>query len=407
MSVWLLELRRSPALLLSPVLVAAGLLAVFGDRTWIGLWAETEGAAGKASILLAPLAAAIGAVTSSTWVTSGAAALRATAARPLSRQQFMRVSPLLLVTATAYVLCSVVAWIVSWTAAGPWIPRTGYVALGLFFVLFATSFGYLVGLLVPSLIVAPFAAMLGMLLGQAFLRVPLGDFVQGAVPLRALAVVALGAVAATLLATFLPPRVPAAVAWRRWTSARTYAAAAMSYVIVGALVAVVALTRGPAQIPRQPNPSCAGVTPKICLWPDHESLRGDLDMAVTRLRDQLPSGVRLPVDIRERGLGGTYGMTMPPLWFAYATIASQVMEASFNPGCLPPEGRARDAYVRNYHELLVWIILVENGGPRPKGLGGGPPDVDIAAIEALLSQSAQTQHTWAAERVAAVSATCP
>jgi len=407
-NVWWISVRRSPARFASLVILAVGIGMMFVSSTWVGLWTETGGEVARTVTLLGPLAGATGALSSAVWVSEGASLAAAGSARRWVTQRLPQVLAAAAYVLAPYLLVAVFAGARTWRVAGVGVPAPGYLVLGAGLVLAYYGAGCVAGVLLPSRFFTPFAMLLAGLFFQAFVTVPLDGYVQQVVRSASLITVWLAAVVLLILAVSVRPRDSRVTAWTRWTrlGAAWLPGAASTAATVLVIAALVVGAR-PMQVARDPQPVCSG-TPRVCLWPDHEVFREPLEAGLRRLSERMPPEMRLPDEVSEQGLLQDNPMRLPPLWFAYSSLASTVMEASFTLTCVPQEPAAQATFYEHNYALLMWIMMTANDGPPPPEIHGGPPGVDIPAIAAVVSSPAAQQDSWLAAQIAALRATkCP
>lgn len=402
MKTWGIIIHRSPARFFAPVMVAVGVALLFVSREWVGLWTETGGWVARTATLLMPLAAGAGALASATWVSSGAALSVASSVRSWSAQRLPHVAAATLYSLGSYGVVTAVAWVTSTRAAGAGVPSPAYSLLGAGLVLIFVGLGSVVGVLLPSPLFTPFGVILVCLFGQSLLRVPGGQYVQMSVRPFALVVVWVSAVILLGLAVAVRPRDRRVTAWS-WRGRPAWVGGTVPVAVLVIVLAGLLNGARPMQSERDPEPVCAG-SPRLCLWPDHESFRAPLNAATDRLAHRLPSAMRMPDQFSESGLGGGNPLQLPPPWFAYSSMASAIMEDSFDLSCVPQDPGAQKSFYAHDFALLLWLMMTANGGPPPPDVHGGPPGVDLEEVAGVVASPAADQEAWVARHVTALQA---
>ncbi|MEU8760991.1 ABC transporter permease [Streptomyces sp. NPDC048659] len=313
LSVYRIELRRSPLLTAFPVMIAVDLAVLFGrSRYWIGVWPEASVAAQIVTLFLGPVLAGVSAWQAGRASRAGMPEFLLAAARPGWRAEAARLAATLTLGLLAYAIGCLTAAAVSLGEAGPGFLWPSYLLLGASTLVVFASVGHLAGRWWPSPGFTPVVCALGCFVSM--LSLPFRFNVLAGPPdtrlsLPALAVRLVIAAAFAVLAVTAPP--PARRAGRRGTPPHVRGVAALAAVAVVAAVAV-APAAGELRVERTAaadTPLCARAdedSPRVCVWPEHRTHLPELTEMARRLdRPAAQPWIKAPDEFHEYGLRRT------------------------------------------------------------------------------------------------------
>ncbi|MFD3759098.1 ABC transporter permease [Streptomyces sp. NPDC058622] len=414
MKVLWIEFRRSPLLLVLPLLVAVDLASIFGrSRWWIGVWPQASAAAQIPALFFAPIAAAATVWAVGRSLRRGVAEQRETAARAGWRIEAAQFTATLAHVLIAYVLGAAAAAAVTVPEGGPGFLWPGYLLLGASTIVACTAIGHAVGRLSTSVIAAPVICGLACFVAIGALGSPdqLGFYVLSGSPARKLSESALLShlALALFLAAFavLGPSV-----FRRKSGLRTAAAPARAAglaAITAVFASLVALvSAGPVQVDRENTgtPLCSSGAPRVCLWPEDRTYLPEVTAMVKRL-DAIPQDwIKMPQTFHEAGLrpwseasANDFEIIEGNLWFVSPNLAGAIMRDSIPMRCEQWREDSLERLSAATFEIQTWLEFRANGPNERKGIHGGPPGVDFAAIEKISKEGEPAQKAWVDQRL--------
>ncbi|MBN9609251.1 MAG: hypothetical protein J0I11_08030 [Actinobacteria bacterium] len=384
------------------------------------MWPQTAAAAQIPAILLSGLAAAAAA-----WSVTATTRFGMTEQmRAMVVPGWRRELPFALVVtgyfAGVILLCQVVAAV---PTARTWPPGfglvPGYVVMALVVIVLSVAFGHLVGKLLSGMFAAAVAGLawlliamyLGQMIGLGVVSGPVWDEIDLPIVLARL----LFAVALLALAIVIPPRSRARAdgGWRR-KGATWFGATALAATVL--LLGVTVAAGSPIKArPPVATDECAGVTVKLCLWPEHAKYLPQIEAMAARL-DQMPDSLEVPARIDEYGLTyrpGVPGQTVftdvpdhPPyfalvegsMWSVAVSIADIIGRKNIHPCTAPGTSKSDDEYLRAV-EFVAWVeayLVGGTGGPDYHTSAGA--DRQAAAARGVARAhhgTAEEQFAWA------------
>lgn len=388
MRVFWLHLRNSPIRWTVPVFIALDLAVLFlRSRYWIGVWPDTGAAAQVPAVYF------LGAVG------AGAAAWAAGAPRRHrigEQSAAARVHPAVAEAHRlgATILVLLVPYLVGYAVGFALTARTfppgvelwaGYFTLGLFAILLAACWGWILGRLLGSVFAALTAVLSWFLLASA-ISYPTGLTVVTGPPELRVDPVAMAwrlATVVALLATLL--WLPAVGRFRQTAPRLLISAPAAVAVAVALSVTTPLVSRVPAD-----DVMCIdGNRAQLCIWPEHEKYLPSLKALSARI-DQLPSGFTVPPKINEYGVEQTEYIkdgvhypiegTSPTFyiiegspWSYAGAIADAIGNATWD-GCNWDDPSLPDASGR-LRALRAWLEAYLVGGGSPDYTTNAPPEI--------------------------------
>lgn len=402
-ALWI-EIRRSPLRWLVWLLVAIQITALFGRSTyWIGVWPQAAVAAQVPVIFTAPFLAALAAVVGGRGRTRGVVEQLRVLPRSPWAVHAAALGSVLVYGAAVYVGGQAVAAAVSLGEPGIGWLWLGYAGQGLTVVFAAVGFGYLVGVLYPSVWVGPACAGLGFfilvnILIERLDFYPLSaylheTFMIGAYAARYALSIALVIAAVTVAVLRDEPR--------RGSPSRVIPAVAAAFLLV---IGIFTTVNTPSLMTaRSPvAPECTGTTPTICVWPENHKYLDDLSAMADRAARLSEAGLEVPAVYYESGLRpGEPGFVIieGSMWAVAGHVAGGILMAN-QPNLECEWTSLSETYSLASGELSFWIeARVAGGGHRD--YRGGNSNIDMDAIEAMVdSADDHTQFAWATERLA-------
>lgn len=396
MRVFWLHLRNSPIRWAIPVFIALDLAVLFlRSRHWIGVWPDTGAAAQVPAVYF------LGAVG------AGAAAWAAgapTRHRLVEQLAAVRVHPVVveahrlvatvLVLLVPYLTGCVVGFVLTARTFPPGVHLwAGYVMLGVFAILLATSWGWVLGKLFGSMFAA-LTAVLSWFLFASGISSPTGLVVVNGPPdLMVDPVVMatrLGSALALLMALLWLP----ASGGIRAMARRLPVPAAVAVAVAVALFATTPLA---SRVPADEVSCVEGRRTELCIWPEHEKYLPTL-VSISGRIDRLPSAFAVPPRINEYGIerveyieeGVHYPVESAQPHFyiiegstwSYAGAIAYAIENATRDGCDFFDPSLPDAGPR-LNALHAWLEAYL--------VGGGQPDYSTNARP-------EAQEAWAAGR---------
>ena len=407
----LTELRRSPARLVFPFLVLADLLIVWRDSGfWAGNWQATSLYVQSATILVAPFLAACAAWAAQRNRRSGHDAIAATMPRspgaPVAAQWAAVAAWGLLAYAVGLVAAAVKT---APAAGGPW---WSLLLLGAIAVCAYSAVGFAAGALWAWRGVAPLAGVLVygwiVALSQTHWGARLGLVVgdQLLPPSRELSASALATAAAWGVALAAVAAAAASFARRSGLLRRRLL---WPVATAAAAVAAMAMLAGPGEL-RQRAPTagqvCAGLEPRVCVWPEHAKYARPAAQVAGRLAVALRGIVRFPGTVYEEGLGvasapGASALRVDTLPVTRASLVGRLARGvlpAMPPRCPADMGPRLERFVL----IKAWLEM------RAAGALASDVYTDGAALQSLLDRSDAAQRTWVRKNLpAATSCSAP
>lgn len=411
LTVYRIELRRSPLLIALPVLLSVDLAVLFGrSRYWIGVWPEASAATQVVTLFLGPVLAAVSAWQAGRSSRTGMGESLLASPRHSFWVEAQRLAATLTLGFLAYVIGGLAAAAVSFRSAGPGFLWPSYLLLGAATLTLFAAVGHLVGRIWPSSAFSPVVCALGGFVFMVSVGRSYGMFVLSGTPgyivlpfpitarlmlagsLAVLAVVA----PVNAVGKCVPPR---RVTWRS-----RGVAAGVSTVILATLIAFPAA--GDVQQDRQAsavNPLCdraRSTAPRVCVWPEHRKYLPELILMAERMDGVPQPWVKSPDVFYQEGLRptklGDSGFSVVeghvrPAAFAMANV---VLEESLG-SCVLPQDAVQAWEVRD--QLHLWLEYRSMGtdpatadeGLHMEGVSGAQQ----AAAQAV-RQSEALQSQW-------------
>lgn len=407
------EVKRSPLRWWWPLLVLLDLAVLFGRADWwVGEWPQASVETQIAAFYIAPLVAASAAWSAGRRYRDRTASLVEASARPAWQVEATQLLATVVYGIAVYVVGAAVAAGVSLADGGGGVGFLwpGYLALGGALIVASVAFGHIAGSWSSSQFLAPVTTALAAFVVIAWMGGGLGLFVlNGApdlVPMRSAVAwrVAAALVAVALAVTVSRPRGPV-----RWSRNGMRLAAAVTAAAFAATVAG-AQRAGAVQGQRTPPASDAAVCtsghPALCLWPDDAKYRPQAQAMTARLQVLQADGIKVSDIYYERGLRGPdpggldFYVMEGSLWDAAETIGDEIGHNALIADCQVQNGVDDPAVFRAVGELNVWLTMRVFGGGQPSSMHGGPPDVDMAQVAAVLQWPEDTQLLWYQQRLA-------
>lgn len=405
MRTYLIELRRNPIRWWTPLFVLVVIAVLFGRETyWIGVWPEAAAAAQVPNMFLAPIVAAAAAYASSR--RHRRETIEQESATPKS--PFATEAPLFASTLTyavgIYFLGQLVAAIASYSEAGPGFLWWEYVVMGATVIIASAGLGHGFGRVFPSAVYTPVIVGMAVYSFIAFFDHSLGIFVLSGSPDQAVAGVPvlarlMVAIGVCLLAVSIYRF------WRRTFHLTYLAPIALSIaVFMGGIYAVSSTGDVISDREAVDDPLCTDTDVQICMWPEHIKYYDDLE-AIAERTALLPDELDMPDLVFERGLDLApedsddlgFMIISGSMRSATGGVVASSFNQTFDLTC--DEMDFTDEMIEAYGELRFWVESVLVGGGQ-RDYSGGPPDIDMDAIEDLVdNEPFDSQLEWAEERI--------
>ncbi|MFI9249420.1 ABC transporter permease [Streptomyces sp. NPDC053069] len=417
LSIFRMELRRSPVLTALPVLIAVDLAVLFGrTRYWVGVWPEASAAAQMVTLFLGPVLAAIAA-----WQAGRASRAQMpesllAAARPGWQIESARLAATLTLGFTAYAVGCLVAAAVSLPDAGPGFLWPSYILMGANTLILFAAAGHLAGRWSPSPAFTPVVCALGGFVVMMGVGQNLGLFVLSGTPdqmlrLQPIAVHFAFAAALTVLAVTLPrphaatgrlPRWPPSVVQRLSV---VVPAAGAAFALVAVPAAGEVRAERPATAVRPLCGKVAGVPSQVCVWPEHRKYLADLVSMAGHVSRIPQPWIKMPRRMSEYGLmptsmgDGGFDVTEGHVRTAAIAMSNSVFYTSF-PKCRPPAER-RDAWQLAKDRVTLWLeyrAMAEDPGVADAGLSMSGVSQAQADAAAAVRMPESAQRKWTAQQ---------
>ncbi len=402
---WWLELRRSPALLALVTMAIAGIgMLQIRLPIAVGVPSALGSAISVAVIVMGPLAGGFCAYAVSARVSAYDGQRRHSWARPDAAVRLATLLPIGAATAFAYLGVATFATIRSVVATGVW-PWPSYVLLGLGVLFTDAAIGAIAAMILPNPRATPIVVVVGLLLLNRALPIPLSGPVSLTLDPRVVAVYLLAAALAWTLAIFAPI---SAATGRRNPPVRRPLAIGLTVVALVGVLSATAVAGTSAQQLRDPTGQYT-CDRGVCVWNDHAAHLPTLVAARARLATLTAHGFAAPPAFAEEGLpqpedlyvlngSGMPGFRLPPDWMVIYGMALEVETRTVGNACMPNDREQAHQHTIASYELTEWLTRLAADGPQPADVHGGPP-IDTAAIDALRTRPMAEQLAWAHTRL--------
>ncbi|MGW2262268.1 DUF7224 domain-containing protein [Streptomyces sp. NPDC001780] len=426
LSVYRIELRRSPLLTALPLMLLVDLVVLFGrSRYWIGVWPEASAATQVVSLFLGPVLAAVSAWQAGRSSRTGMPDFLLAAARPGWRAEAQRLAATLTLGFVAYGTGAATAAAVSFGEAGPGFLWPSYLLLGVATLTLFAAVGHLVGRWWPSPAYAPVVCALGgfvflLAVGQNYGFFVLSgspDVTTRPLPIALHLILAVALAALAVSAPQLPkgrwdvPRRPQP----RQARGAAVCAAALALSAVAALPAAGEVREARSASVVEPLCDRAEANaPEVCVWPEHRKYLPELTAMAHRLATIPQPWITPPATFYEEGLRRSeygdagFGIAEGHVRAAAIAMAGQTSMQSLS-RCLPPRDARRAWQASDRIDLwLEYRAMGIDPAAADKGLHTtGAVDTQQFASEVVtLSEPEQTE--WISqERAHLRKAGCP
>ncbi|MFJ4949611.1 ABC transporter permease [Streptomyces sp. NPDC088760] len=420
LTLYRIELRRSPLFTVFPLLLAVDIAVLFGrTRYWIGIWPEASVAAQVVTIFLAPLVAAVSAHEAGRSARSRMPEVLLAAACPRWKVESVRLAATLTLAFVAYGVGAATAAAVSYAEAGPGFLWPSYLLLGISTLTGYAAIGHFSGRFWPSPWFTPVVCALGSFITLTAAGQSLGFVVLTGPPDVTMrpAAIALRLLLAFLLAV-LAVCVPdirgllgnvrlQPISWKLRGATLTVVIAAL--ITIGGLPAAGEIRQ--ARNPSAVQPICAQAeksAPFVCIWPEHRKYLPQLMYMAKRLAD-IPQGwVKVPSGFYEAGLHPSslgdigFEITDGHVRSAAIAMAAEVSNLSFNQ-CLPPDNAIRAWQASDSIDLwLEYRAMGVAPTVADKGLRIEGVSISQGAARSIVVESEAKQRAWTSQERAAL-----
>jgi hypothetical protein len=196
---------------------------------------------------------------------------------------------------------------------------------------------------------------------------------------------------------------PAASSPYRWRSLKGAMTVGVSLLLLPSALFFAFGDEGAVQTARNPprTPLCTASTPHICIWPEDRKYLPALS-AMSRRMSQLPPGlVTVRSEFEADGLrsadpSGTGGFDLPSgsLWEAATDLSLDILSSTFPGTCVPNGAAAQNAFTIANFTVATWLEDRLFGASQPSGVHGGPPDVNVQRVAAVVAKPNIAQVNW-------------